>query len=43
MLAQLTQDIVTLLRLARWNSVVTDRNDARYDLDDLRQVFVQRR
>lgn len=27
--------------VARWEIIMTDRDDARYDRDDLRQVFVQ--
>ena len=43
MVAQLAEDISALMRMARRHIVVTDRDDARHDRDDLRQVFVQRR
>lgn len=41
--AQLAKDISALMRMTRRHIVVTDRDDARHDRDDLRQVFVQRR
>jgi len=41
--AQLAKDISALVRMARRQVVVADRDDARHDRDDLRQVFVQRR
>lgn len=43
MLAQLANDISALLRMTWGQIVVTDRDDARHDRNDLRQVFVQRR
>ena len=42
MFAQLAQNVAAMPCLARWQIIVTDRNDARYDRDNLRQVFVQR-
>lgn len=42
MLAQFAQDVTTLARLVSRQIIVADRDDARHDGDDLRQVLVQR-
>ena len=36
MFAQLAQNVAAMPCLARWQIIVTDRNDARYDRDNLR-------